>query len=98
VVNGAPFSGYKRTDRVFLKHLYGDNGKAGLGVRPIDHISGQKIIGMNAEIALDSQDVIRGQGQVFVAATGVETGKLAVTGEVKCIRWFQPVFFRWRRF
>jgi hypothetical protein len=97
MIYGAPLRGYKRTDCVFLKHLYGENGKTGLRVRPIDHISGQKIIGMNVEIAFDPQNVIGGQGQVFVAATGVKTGKFTVTREMERIIRFQPVIFRrWR--
>lgn len=53
---------------------------------------------MNAEIAFDPQDVIGGQGQVFVSATGVKTGKFTMTGELKGARRFEPFFFGWWRF
>jgi hypothetical protein len=80
-----------------MKHFYGEDGKPRLRVRSIDHISGQKIIGMNTEIADDPQDVIGGQGEVLVAAAGVKTGKFTMTGEFKGVRRFKTFFFRWRR-
>jgi len=85
MVYAAPIRCYKRADRIFLQHFYGQNRKAGGRVRTVSHVLRQKIIGMNMQTFPDPQNVIGGQGQMLVSAAGVETGKLTVTGKMKAV-------------